>query len=166
MSLDGYIATPDGGYDWITQDPAIDFAAFFGTIDTILMGRKTFELVRSQGPSPLDSMPRYVFSRTLKQENFPDVTVVPAEAAAVVETLRAEDGKDIWLMGGGVLFRWLLDAGLVDTVEIGLIPVLLGRGIPMLPEVDGSHRLTLAKTDVFPSGIVLLRYDVARASVR
>ena len=162
MSLDGFIATPGGGYDWIPQDPAIDFSAFFETIDTILMGRRTFELVRSQGPSPLDAMRRYVFSHTLAPEHDPDVTVVSSDAATVIGQLRAEEGKDIWLMGGGMLFRSLLEAGLVDTVEIGLVPVLLGRGIPMLPEADRSHGLALATVEQFPSGVVLLKYDVVR----
>jgi dihydrofolate reductase len=162
MSLDGFIATPEGGYGWIPHDPAIDFGAFFGTIDTILMGRKTFELVRSQGPSSLDSMRRYVFSHTLRPEDAPDVTLVSSDAATVIRELRAEEGKDIWLMGGGVLFRSLLEAGLVDTVEIGLVPVLLGRGIPLLRETDQAHGLLLAKVERFPSGVVLLKYDVVR----
>jgi dihydrofolate reductase len=162
MSLDGFIATPDGGYDWIPQDPAIDFGAFFETIDTILMGRRTFELVRSQGPSPLDAMRWYVFSGTLRPEDARDVTVVSSDAATVIGQLRAEEGKGIWLMGGGVLFRSLLEAGLVDTVEIGLVPVLLGRGIPMLPETDQSHGLALTKVEHFSSGIVLLKYDAVR----
>jgi dihydrofolate reductase len=162
MSLDGFIATPDGGYDWIPQDPAIDFSAFFETIDTILMGRRTFELVRSQGPSPLKDMRQYVFSHTLEPEDAPDVTVVSSDTATVIGQLRAQEGRDIWLMGGGVLFRSLLEAELVDTVEIGLVPVLLGRGIPMLPETDRSHGLALAKVEQFPSGVVMLKYDVVR----
>jgi dihydrofolate reductase len=107
-------------------------------------------------------MRRYVVSRTLRPEQFPDVTVVSADVATVVEQLRGESGKDIWLMGGGVLFRSLLEAGLVDTVEIGLVPVLLGRGIPMLPVTDRSHGLALAKVEQFPRGIVLLKYDAVR----
>src|SRR5262249_13421598 len=112
-SLDGYVADQEGGYDWIVKEPAIDFAAFYKTIDTVLMGRKTFEVALHQGPKGgMPGMRVYVFSRTLRAQDYPDVTVVADDAAATVAALRAEDGKDIWLMGGGVLFRSLLGAGL------------------------------------------------------
>jgi dihydrofolate reductase len=163
MSLDGYIAGPDGEYDWIIMDPAIDFAAFFQTIDTVLMGRRTFEVTLQQGPDAgMPGMRTYVFSRTLRASDFPDVTIVADEAVQRVAALRAEDGKDIWLMGGGVLARSLLDAGVVDTVEVGVVPVLLGQGIPLLPGLEASTRLKLTSTETFPSGIMLLKYAVRR----
>src|SRR5438128_12627062 len=90
MSLDGYIAGPKGGYDWIVMDPDIDFGALFKDFDTVLMGRKVTELEQKKG-------------------------------------------KDIWLFGGGELFRSLLGLGLVDAVEVAIVPVLLGGGVPMLP---------------------------------
>jgi dihydrofolate reductase len=165
MSLDGFIADPRGGYDWIIMDPAIDFGAFLSTVDTVLMGRRTFELTRRQGPEgAMPGMRRYVFSRTLRPADYPDVTVVADDAPAAIDALRAEDGKDIWLMGGGVLFKSLLEAGVVDTVEVGVIPVLLGDGIPMLPGASGSTRLVLTKAESFPSGIILLKYAVRRAA--
>lgn len=163
MSLDGYIAGPDGEYDWIVMDPAIDFAAFFRTIDTVLMGRRTFEVARRQGPrGGMPGMHVLVFSRTLKAEDHPDVAIEADGAAEAVATLRGEPGKDIWLMGGGVLFRSLLDAGLVDTVEVGIIPVLLGGGIALLPTGPGRVRLELTHSEVVPSGIVLVSYAVRR----
>jgi dihydrofolate reductase len=165
MSLDGFIADPRGGYDWIIMDPAIDFGAFLSTIDTVLMGRRTFELARQQGPeAAMPGMKSYVFSRTLRAADHPDVTVVAENAAPMVEALRSQDGKDIWLMGGGVLFKSLLDAGVVDTVEVGVVPVLLGDGIPLLPGASGSTRLALTKAESFPSGIILLKYAVRRAA--
>lgn len=163
MSLDAFIAGPTGDHDWIVMDPAIDFAAFFDTVDTVIMGRRTFEVVLQQGSAA--AMPEkrmYVFSRTLSPEDFPNVTVVADDAVSTVAALRAEDGKDIWLMGGGLLFRGLLEADLVDTVEVGVIPVLLGQGVPLLPAVPKSVRLKLTGTEVFPSGIVLLKYAVLR----
>ncbi len=161
-SLDGYIAGPHGEYDWIVMDPAIDFAAFFKTIDTVLMGRRTFEVVLQQGGAGMPGMRTYVFSRTLRADDHPGVTIVTEGAASIVAALRAEQGKDIWLMGGGVLFRSLLEAGLVDTVEVGVVPVLLGQGVPLLPGGDAATRLELTKTETFPSGITLLRYAVRR----
>lgn len=161
ISLDGYIADPHGGFDWIIMDPAIDFEAFFGTIDTVLMGRRTYELALRQGQAPGMSGTRtYVFSSTLDAANHPNVTVVADDAPGTVERLRSEGGKDIWLMGGGVLFRGLLEAGVVDTVEVGVMPVLLGQGIPFLPATERSVQLELRSHEAFPSGIVLLTYDV------
>jgi dihydrofolate reductase len=161
MSLDGFIAGPNGEFDWIVMDPAIDFGAFFGTIDTVLMGRRTYELTLMQGPEgAMPGMRRYVFSRTLRAADHPNVTIVAHDAGGAVDALRAEHGKDIWLMGGGVLFRSLLDAGVVDTVEVGVVPVLLGQGIPLLPGASATTALELTKTETFPSGILRLKYAV------
>lgn len=160
-SLDGFIAGPNGEYDWIPMDPAIDFAAFFSTVDTVLMGRKTWEVVGDEEPSePVASMETYVFSTTLDPEAHPEVTVVGEGAADVVRRLKDDDGdRDIWLMGGGVLCASLLEEGLVDTFELGIVPKVLGRGIPLLPP-EASASLSLRKTETFPSGIVLAKYDV------
>lgn len=164
MSLDAHIAGPNDEYDWIVMDPAINFNAFFKTIDTVLIGRRTYEIaLRDHSSAGMPGMRTYVFSRTLRPEEHPDVTIVAENAAATVSALRDEDGKDIWLMGGGDLFRCLLDEGLVDTVEVGVVPVLLGRGIPLLPQIPRSTRLELTKQETFPSGIVLLKYAVRRA---
>jgi dihydrofolate reductase len=159
-SLDGYIAGPNGEFDWIPDEPAIDWKAFMGRFDTVLMGRHTYEVAGAQGSS--SKMRSYVFSRTLHPEEHPSVTIVAEEAEQVVGALREEDGKDIWLFGGGVLFRSLLQAGLVDAVEVGLVPVLLGRGLPLLPDMPGQTRLRLTHTKQYPSGIILLNYDVVQ----
>ena len=165
MSLDGYIAGAAGEYDWIPTDPAIDFEAFFAEIDIVLMGRRTFEVALEQGTGGLLPGKRtYVFSHTLRPEDHPDATIVAQDAASVVAALRAEEGKDIWLMGGGLLFASLLEASLVDTVEVGVVPILLGSGIPFLPGAPASVRLELTGSETFPSGIVLLEYEVHRDS--
>lgn len=162
-SLDGFIAGPEGEYDWIPMDPTIDFAAFYSTIDTVLMGRGTYEIVqmqKEQGKGQEVGPRSYVFSRKLKQEDHPDVTIVADDAAGTVARLRAEEGKDIWLMGGGVLFRSLVDANVVDTVEIGIVPILLGGGIPLFPPGATRAKLAYVKSETFPSGIILARYNV------
>jgi dihydrofolate reductase len=159
MSLDGYIARPDGSYDWIPDEPTIDWAEFMGRFDTMLVGRKTWEVAPAPESQPMRT---YLFSSTLRQDDYPSVTVVNQDAADFVARLRQETGKDIWLMGGGQLFRSLFQAGLVDAVETAVTPVLLGRGLPMLPNAEQSARLTLRQTRTFPSGIVLLTYDVLR----
>lgn len=161
-SLDGFIAAPDGSYDWIVNDPAIDFAAIFSEFDTFVMGRRTFEITLThQGdglPSP--GAKTVVFSRTLRQEDYPKVTIVATDPAATVRQLKAGTGKDIWLFGGGVLCRTLLDAGLVDTVEVAVIPIILGEGIPLVAPGARSPVLRLTGHKVMPTGIVMLSYDV------
>jgi dihydrofolate reductase len=162
MSLDGFIAGPGGEADWIIADPNIDFRALFEQFDTFLIGRRTFE-VMTRGKKKAGGMPgikTLVFSRTLRQRDYPKVTIVADRAEEVVADLRAESGKDIWLFGGGLLFRSLLDAGLVDTVEVGVIPVLLGGGIPLLPPPARQAKLKLTGHKVYPSGIVSLEYAV------
>jgi len=163
MSLDGYIAGPDDDFDWIPMDPEIDFAALYGQFDTFLMGRRTFEVMARMGDqNPTAGVETIVFSRTLRQEDHPGVTIVAGEPAETLAELRAQPGKDIWLFGGGSLFRGLLDAGLVDTVEIAVVPVLLGGGIPMLPAPARRAALRLTGHRVYgASGIVLLEYAVA-----
>lgn len=158
-SLDGYIAGPKGEFDWIIMDPEIDFEALFRQFDTLLMGRRTYELMQGQG-GQWSGMRTVVFSRTLRAEEHPEVRVVASDPGAVVEELKAEAGKDIWLFGGGELFRSLLEAGCVDTVEAAVIPVLLGGGIPLLPSPAARRSLELTGHRIFKSGIVLLEYTI------
>lgn len=162
MSLDGYIAAPDGGADWIVHDPDIDFGAIFSRFDTLLIGRKTYETMLSMGPGGGvgKGITSYVVSTTLKQADHPKVTIA-SDPAALVAALKGKPGKDIWLFGGGELFRNLLAAGLVDAVDAAIVPVLLGGGIPLLPTPAGRARLKLARQRVYEkSGIVSAEYDV------
>ena len=164
MSLDGYIAGPHGEYDWIVMDPEIDFAGMQSRFDTFLIGRKTYEAMRRMGSSgkPAAGIQNIVFSRTLKPGDQPHVTI-SADAERVTAELRARPGKDIALFGGGELFRSLLAAGLVDGVEVALIPVLLGGGIPLLPSPATRAALWLRKQRVYEkTGTVALEYDVQR----
>ncbi|MEP7117230.1 MAG: dihydrofolate reductase family protein [Acidobacteriota bacterium] len=159
VSLDGFIARTDGSFDWIVMDPAIDFAAMYREFDVAVMGRKTHDVAGAMGDM-LPSIETVVFSRTRPPSSSAGVLVTNEDPAAVVKMLKAQPGRDIWLYGGGALFRTLLDAGLVDTVELAVIPVLLGSGVPLLPP-GASTTLVLNDQRVLPaSGIVVLAYSI------
>jgi dihydrofolate reductase len=162
MSLDGYIAGPNGEADWIVMDPEIDFQALFEQFDAFLLGRKTFESMGGTGGGRQSGVQTIVFSRTLRQQDYPNVTIVSENLQQALADLRSKSGKDIWLFGGGLLFRSLLEARLVDAVEVSVMPVLLGEGIPLLPPKPSSehYKLSLASSRVFKTGIVLLEYAV------
>ena len=164
MSLDGYIAGPSDEFDWIVVDPDIDFEELFGQFDTFLLGRRTFEVTGSPGAPAQPSSRTFVFSRTLSQDDYTDVTIVGDNWEEVVRSLREESGGDIWLFGGGALFRSLCEEGLVDTVEVSIVPVLLGGGIPLVPELSTRIGLTLTGQRVFEkTGTVSLVYEVSRS---
>ncbi len=166
-SLDGYIAGPKGETNWIITDPEIDFRAIFAQFDTLLMGRRTFEAMKHDGNAGMPGMRTFVFSHSLREIDYPDVNIISEKSEERVTAIKEESGKDIWLFGGGSLFRSLLDAGHVDTVEIAVIPVLLGNGIPLLPASGAKEALGLRLTGhkVFnKSGIVLLEYAVINQS--
>ena len=161
-SLDGFIAGPNGEYDWIMPDSSFDFAALWGRFDTLLMGRRTFEvaltrfeLIKEMGKKIV------VVSTTLDSAQNPSITVVRSGIGEAVRALKADANarKDIWLMGGGVLFRSLLDIGLVDIVELAVMPVMLGGGVPLLP-AGSCYGLHIEAWEATANGILRLQYSV------
>lgn len=165
-SLDGFLTGPNGEIDWIPMDPEIDFAALFAQFDTMLVGRRTFEALTAQGNAGTGGafgMTTYVFSRTLVQKDHPDVTIVDDGLAETIAALKAKPGKDIWLFGGGDLFRSLAALHLVDTVELAVCPTLLGGGLPVLPSPADRIPLELTGQRVYSkTGTVMLEYRLAR----
>lgn len=164
MTLDGFIADPNGGYDWIIMDESIDFAAMFNEFDTFVMGRKTFEVsARTDFMSMFGGKEVIVFSRTLTTSPHLGVRIVNTDPADTVRELKSKSGKDIWLFGGGSMFRTLVDAGLVDTVEVAIMPVLLTEGLQVLPEGARVAGMKLEKCETLPSsGIVMLSYALPK----
>jgi dihydrofolate reductase len=162
-SLDGYITGPQGEIDWILMDPEIDFGALMAQFDTLLMGRRTYETLPG-GTQDYPGMRVLVFSRTLDPAQHPGVTIVTGDIPATLDRLRAQEGKDIWLFGGGELFRSLFELGYVDTIEPAIIPVVLGGGQPMLPSPGMRRRLQLTGHRVYATtGIVILEYEVLKS---
>ena len=164
MSLDGYIAGPQGDADWIEMDPSVDVAAFFrkfyAQFDVAIMGRRTYEVVGGA----IEGMVTYVFSRTLPPGPRNGVTVLGEDGATRLAKMRTERGKDIWLFGGGALFGSLASAGLVDTVELSVMPVMLGGGRPVISGNTARVRLQLSECERSPGGAISMKYDVdARA---
>jgi dihydrofolate reductase len=164
-SLDGYIAGPEDGFDWIPPEPTFDFEAHQAQFDTLLMGRRTWEIVRGMGQE-FPEQTVVVASRTLRPMDHPEIEVVGDDLEARVRALREEPGRDIWLYGGGALFAQLLAWNLVDTVEPAILPILLGDGVPFLPSPAVRRRLTLKGHQAYPGGMVLLEYAVAGAHDR
>ena len=161
ISLDGFIARLDGSFDWIPDDPTIDFAALYAEFDTLLMGRKTWDVLRAQQPyGPAEAMQKIVVSRHHPPGTEGRITFIDALPSGYVRKLKEQPGKDIWLFGGGEVFGQLLAAGLVDSVEVAIMPVLLGAGIPLLGGGPTTARLRLIRCQQRPSGIVMLEYAV------
>jgi dihydrofolate reductase len=161
-SLDGFIAGSNGEYDWITPDSGIDFPAIYSRFDTGLMGRRTYEVASARGDLLKNmGMRLIVASTTLAPAAHPEITVIRENLPQAVAALKAEAGKDIWLFGGGALFRGLLDAGLVDEVSLSVFPVMLGAGVPLLP-AGNRARLALKECKALPSGVLMLKYSVER----
>jgi dihydrofolate reductase len=164
-SLDGYIAGPRGEFDWIPIDPDIDFEALYASFSGIVMGRRSYEVYVSTGGGVGPALPVFVYSRTLPEGERDGVTFVH-DAVAHVRALKAQEGgKPLWLWGGADLFRTLAAAGLVDGVDVAVLPIVLGGGIammaapgPRLPLQLRAHRLYAG------TGTLFLEYDV-RASV-
>jgi dihydrofolate reductase len=163
MSLDGFIAGANGEADWIPMDPEVDFADIWSRFDILLMGRRTYEFAREGFEKfGTEGSRIVVVSRTLRSEEHPGLLVISELGPASIAGLRAEARKDIWLFGGGELFRSLLGIGEVDRVEVSVIPVLLGRGIRLLPDCIEQTHLKLVEHKIYRSGRLALKYEVQR----
>lgn len=162
-SLDGCIAGPNGEFDWIVVDPDIDFAAMYAGFSGLVMGRRSYDVFVATGGAVGPALPTYVYSRTAPEGERNGVTFVRDAAAHVRALKRAGDGKPLWLWGGGELFRSLAEAGLVDGVDVAIIPVMIGGGIPLLPSPGPRLSLELRHHRLYPrTGTLLLEYDVRR----
>ena len=164
-SADGYIARPDGDVKWLDRPrTAGDYGmgAFYKTVDTVLMGRKTWSVGAELGQAYFSGKKNYVFSRTPRTAK--KVEVINEDPVDFVKRLRAQPGKDIWLVGGAELIALLLDGGQVDELIIHVIPVLIGEGIPLIAPRHRQIELELREHEAYADGVVRLRYAVAMSS--
>lgn len=163
-SLDGYIAGPNGEIDWIIMDPAIDFASIMNQFDTVLMGRRTFEHMIAAGQGAIPGMATIVASKTLQPKVHAGITVLSEGLEKKLRECKAADGKDIWLFGGGRLASHLMEQNLVDSIEVTIMPTLLGGGT----RIFQGHRsdLILKTHRAYETGIMSLKYECLPISRR
>jgi dihydrofolate reductase len=161
VSLDGYIARPDGSVDFLFMPKDYSMAPFFKTIDTAFMGRKTYEagLRMTGGKFSNYGLTCYVLSRTLEPGERPGVTIVNTLPKLFVETLCKQKGKNIWHMGGGELARAFLQEDLVDELHLGVVPKLIGEGIPLFPPGYPERHFRLVEHKSFSHGLISLKYE-------
>ena len=163
VSLDGFIEGPNGEYDWCFTDQDYGMSEFMQRVDSMFIGRKSYELVLSMGEAAMAGFPKlkeYVFSTTLTDVK-PGATVVNGDTATEVQRFKNEPGKDIWLFGGASLTTSLLNLGLVDEISLAVHPILLGGGKPLFSNIEKQVPLTLKDTKRYSTGLVSLTYTIA-----
>ena len=160
-SLDGYIAGPDDDLSWLFTDADYGFSSFYAGVDTLLMGRGTYEAVKGMGPWPYPGKRTVVVSRkTDLAVDAPGVELHSGDLPGLIARLAEEGRRNVWLVGGGELVRSFLEQGLLDRITVSMHPILLGTGVPLFP--GGFHRtmLLLEDTKSFEGGLVQLNYHV------
>jgi dihydrofolate reductase len=163
-SLDGFIARPDHAVDWLMWSDEVSelTSSFWKTVDTVVMGRKSYEAAASLGTTSYPGVKNYVFSRTMTEAPDPAVEIVSGDAAEFIRELKAGEGKGICVMGGGELARPLFEAGLIDEFGMNIHPVLLGEGIPLFHPMSRQIDLELIDSRVLKTGCVYVLYRVKR----
>lgn len=161
VSLDGFIEGPNGEYDWCFTEPDYSLKEFFDRIDTIFVGRKTYEMSSEMegGPPGFPKFKEYIFSNTLHNVK-KGATLINRDIKTEVENIKKEKGKDIWLFGGAGLTTSLMNLGLVDELSLAVYPILLGAGKPLFSNIKDRIQLMLVNTKTYSTGLVSLTYTV------
>jgi dihydrofolate reductase len=163
-SLDCYIAREDGGIDWLFTDDDYGYTKFYDSIDTIIVGRKSYDQSLTFDDYPYKGKKVYVFTRKKirKNNNEQDVEYINTNIQDFVTSLTQSIGKDIWLIGGGEIVSVLLNTGLVDEIILSIHPIILGTGIPLLRDIRKEVNLKLENSLAFDSGLTQLYYKVLK----
>lgn len=157
-STDGFVAGKRGRIDWLFTDQDYGYAAFLRTVDTVVMGRKTWDLARWFEPVPYAGKAKYVFSRRRRTTPIPDVRFVATDPAALVRGLKRRRGKRIWLVGGGEIVSILMNAGLIDEIVLSIHPIILGGGVRLFARIARQSEWTLVSSRSFETGLVQITY--------
>jgi dihydrofolate reductase len=168
-SLDSYIAGENGSIDWLFSDGDYGYAKFYDSIDTILVGRKTYDQSLTFEEYQYKGKKVYVFTRSTEEKENKNVTYdveyidedIPSFARLLVQQSSVEK-KDIWLLGGGEIVSILLNAGLVDEIILSIHPIILGKGVPLFPSIKKRVKLQLQQSIPFENGLVQLCYYVPK----
>lgn len=163
VSLDGYIAKPDGNVEWLKKVPNPEkldygFSEFYKTIDTTIMGNNTYkEILGFKIPFPFQDKENFVISRT----NYPDTKFVrfTSNVNNLVKDLKSKRGKDIWLIGGGQINTEFLNKGLIDELLIRIVPIVIGEGLPLFGNKPDEVIFELIRTETFSTGVIQLSYQ-------
>lgn len=158
-SLDGFIARADGGIDWLSTGGDYGYRTFFDAVDTILIGRKTWEMSLGFGVEPYEGRDVIVFTSTPERFSHEWASFTAESAREVVESLRKNPGGSIWLIGGGELVRSCLEDDLIDEYRIFVHPIILGGGLPLFPPHERETKLKLTGHQSFPNGLLEMRYE-------
>lgn len=163
VSLDGFIEGPKGEYDWCFTDQDYGLSDFFKRIDTIFVGRKTYEmsLGMETGNIGFPKFKEYVFSTTLDNVK-KGSTLINGDIENEVKNIKKEKGKDIWLFGGAGLTTSLMNLGLVDEFSLAVHPILLGGGKPLFKDLNDRIKLTLLTTKTYSTGLISLTYSIKK----
>jgi dihydrofolate reductase len=161
-SVDNYIATEDGGVDWLidSDDANQMLTEMWKPIDTVVMGRKSYEFSAAHGMDGIPNMNNYVLSSTLDPAAHDTVTIVNEDTASFMRRLKAEDGGGIYLIGGVEIARDCFRAGVIDELALCIHPLLLGKGVPLFLELDQPVDLELTECRTLEHGCVALTYAV------
>ncbi len=157
VSLDGLIEGPNGDYSWCFTDADYGMNEFLDSVDTVILGRKSYDVLLDFGP-PYPDKKIYVFTRTEKHTTYQNVKFVEGDIPAFVSSLIKEPGKDIFLFGGAEIIRVLLEKDLVDGMLLSVHPIILGSGLPLFSKLSGYKKLKLSNSIKYPSGLMQLHY--------
>ncbi|MDH5511380.1 MAG: dihydrofolate reductase family protein [Nitrospinota bacterium] len=157
-SLDGFIASQDGGVDWLFHDQDYGYSEFYTSVDTVLLGRKTFDQSLSLAENPFNGKRAFVFTRSRRASRTPETDFIRDDPVEFTRALKTQPGGKIWLVGGAQVNGLLMKAGLIDEIIISIHPVVIGRGIPLFDQEAGAWQYSLAGSKVFDTGLAQLIY--------
>ncbi|HBB32612.1 MAG TPA: dihydrofolate reductase [Cyanobacteria bacterium UBA8803] len=161
-SLDGYIATQDDGIEWLPpiekEGEDYGYSEFYNSVDAIIMGRRTYEKSLELGEWFYSGKPCWVCTQRQIQVQQPDVIVTSSSPIDIITELEKRDLQRVWLVGGGKLASSFRNYGLISEYQISIIPIILGKGIPLFDSPGQLEKLKLVECKPFPNGVVMLRY--------